>query len=1730
MSVTVYNNPPHWDDFDEKKNFYKILFRPSIPVQVREMNQLQTIIGNQIDKLTSHFFKDGSPVVGGDILLDREYSFVKVESTFNFNSIDYITDNYASELVGTLLTGQTTGVTARVLQAVQPENSDPLTLYVRYENSGTDTQTKTFQAEEILESDEATIRYAKVKPSSDTPTGLGTNFSVTEGYWFVNSALVYAPASNYILEKYNLNEISTRVVYEILEEVITEAEDSSLRDNVIGVRNSDGVSAYRQKISLILKLQDLDYDDRSIKKYIQLIEIDTSRVTKKARTEYSELADNLAQRTYDESGNYTVNSFGISPREFYNDGSNFGLNDITSSNVIELDNDLNTAVSIAQGKLSIGIETGKAYVFGYPVEVEDTFYIDVDKARDVAYKNSAAVSTRVGNYIRVNNITSIPDTVFYTTLNLRNSSNTTIGTARSRNLEFVSGSTYNLYLFDIKMNSGQTFGDVDNIQQTVGGGSAAFTCDVVSPSIIDSNLNSLVFKLPFTTVKTLRDSGNLVDFIYDTRDKFTGTVTAGSTTVTTGSSDIIFTNTSTSDWIVTRGSDGAIIVPDSIVINSPASSATLTFTGQDGETIYAIATNSKANLQEKTKTLNENVVVNIASPNTTRGGYDNLGIIDVLKLKSITEGGKDITSRYILDDGQRDNFYTQGRIQLKTDSTPPSGAIVVTLDHFTHSTGGDYFTVDSYSNIDYEDIPSYKGSSLRDIIDFRPTKDNTGTDFTSTGSSRSDMVKPNAVVRTDIQYYLPRIDKIYVNKYGEFGVIKGISGQPPVEPNNPKDAMVIYKLYINAYTFNEFDCIPELVDNSRSTMEDIRKISKRVSNLEYYTTLSLIEKETADLQLFDENGLERFKNGFIADGFFGHNLSDINNPEYSASIDKVKGHLRPSFFEDNLKLFYNSGSSSNIQKSGPLLTLPYTTVTEIRQPYATETISVNPYNVFSWAGSSILSPSSDEWKETKIRPDVIVNNEGIYNSMLGLIEEADVIGTFWNEWETNWTGVEVNKTRTVERLPRGWPIAITNTTTTTTTTNQARDGINRTVVSDTITNNLGDRIVEVNYIPFMRSRKVSFKANRLKPNTKLYAFFDNQNISNYVRQETFKDYTTEDTSGVKDYFGDTTHPDGATALITDASGNLEGSFIIPNNSSLKFKTGTRLFKLTDSVTNNNSDQTTFVETVYEARGIIETKENLVISTQVPRIERTDVTDTRVIVDRSIQERVRYIDPLAQTFVIDRPNGVFATSIDLFFEDKDDNIPVTVQIRVVENGYPTQRVVPFSEVTLQPSSVNISSNGATPTTFEFRSPVYLQQGIEYSIVILSNSDKYMAFVAKIGDNDVLDVETRVDKQPHNGVFFKSQNASTWTPDQTRDLKFNINRASFTSLTGSAIINNVTIPKRKLNTDPLIFTNGSNVIRVSHKNHGLFTGSQVTLEGIEATSGSLINNIPLSELNGVTKTISNVEYDSYTITTTTNSNATGRSGGSLILTTENKLINTFKPQVQEIILPNTDITYTTALKTGKSLASEETPYQDIAPFDVIVNENVTLDRLACIASEDNNSGSKSFTMTANFQSARENISPVIDLDRLSLITIANRIDRPSASIDTGFNTVSDFIDETEASGGSSIAKHFFKVVPLSEDADTLKIFMNVNRPSGSYIELYYRVGNSGEDLSDQNWIRAEPDFNIPFTDNESTFNEVTYTLDEDEIGETFTAYTFKIVMHSTNSSRVPTIKDFRGIGAT
>jgi len=266
-------------------------------------------------------------------------------------------------------------------------------------------------------------------------------------------------------------------------------------------------------------------------------------------------------------------------------------------------------------------------------------------------------------------------------------------------------------------------------------------------------------------------------------------------------------------------------------------------------------------------------------------------------------------------------------------------------------------------------------------------------------------------------------------------------------------------------------------------------------------------------------------------------------------------------------------------------------------------------------------------------------------------------------------------------------------------------------------------------------------------------------------------------------------------LITDLAADCIGSFYIPNPNNLnhpKFQTGTKVFSLTNDENNNPDNATTLTDETFTSSGTLETVQENIVSVRNARVEERQQFQernvnrdlgTELVGTETISETVRenvligWYDPLAQSFLVEDSTGVFLTSCDVFFRSKDDNdVPLVFQLRSMKNGFPTQHILPFSEIVLSPDEIQISADGSVATTITFKAPVYCEPGQEYAIALASNSTKYSVYISRIGENDLLS-QTYISNQPYLGSLFKSQNASTWEPSQWEDLKFTLYRADF-----------------------------------------------------------------------------------------------------------------------------------------------------------------------------------------------------------------------------------------------------------------------------------------------------------------------------------------------------------------
>ena len=299
-------------------------------------------------------------------------------------------------------------------------------------------------------------------------------------------------------------------------------------------------------------------------------------------------------------------------------------------------------------------------------------------------------------------------------------------------------------------------------------------------------------------------------------------------------------------------------------------------------------------------------------------------------------------------------------------------------------------------------------------------------------------------------------------------------------------------------------------------MRDIGGIERRLDQVEYYTSLNMLESDTFKTKIIDSDGKDRLKNGFIVDDFSDHSKSQTSHEDFSAALDFAGGTCHPSHYTTNIPLQLNTTISTNYTKTGPCITLPFTELTIIDQPYASRVENINPFNVFTYIGRIDLSPASDDWIETQRLPAQVQRIEGDFQAVSSelRVDQNGFAPIQWNAWRDQWTtsrvisSTEVRNSIWLEedvgRSPRPdvWSgrgmRRVNREEVLETVTRQRRSGIRSRVIPRIDRQSLGDSIISSTSIPWIRSRNLKVGVERLKPRTRFYGFFDGRKVSEYM--------------------------------------------------------------------------------------------------------------------------------------------------------------------------------------------------------------------------------------------------------------------------------------------------------------------------------------------------------------------------------------------------------------------------------------------------------------------------------------------------------------------------------------------------------------------------------------------------------------------------------------------------------
>lgn len=1834
MAITIYPEN-YYDDYNtpdgngltpEDKNYLRILFKPGQSVQARELNQAQSILQSQVDKLGQGLFKANSPIVGGAASFDDTLRYIDATIPSDFVSTfeTWITDlsNLQLKQVNTTLSASITDVQLIDANEGSEDPSKTYRFFIHYTSDNVDENDTNLS---IFGDTDITIENI-ISDSSFIAgiikQGLAVGASIDDGIFFIkgNCVPVKKQFKGIILDDEEL-VYTGYVVLTVSEDTVNYNEDRTLLDNSNGFPNYASPGADRYQIELSL---DVIQDETTNLSNIIILEIQDSNIILETKVENNEspLNDIFATRTSEESGDYVLDPFTSEIRDIWGGEGDDGYSQGKFNGLYKTIQDLNEAgyesVTDSKDDYAITIQPSTAYVKGFRVDLPEQISLFASRAREsYTDKNNGeflqtAITADLGTYVEG----YIDDTEFgmpgldYQNVGLYQMWKTTdindnaganiVGECRISTVELL-GEDDNgrvrarLYLTNISRSnpSDRPYRDVKRITTSASLddiGKMEFIVERKNGKLIhDTNISSSFLQLPYQTVKEVKSLKGTEKRI------LISNVEANSNLVTFTSDDNGFIDKSKSNLVVMFDNENGTythIDNESYEIQfgtgTSANSITIDIDGANAVhankkvvLLASVESNLSPNQGKKVKTSVVDLDVTSKIPNDGRDPVefkvgDRIELDGVYHLISI-----DTTEWELIFDGQRKNNYQNAKVRCLKE-----GATTISYTHWDFVGGGNFYTVNSYkyaddSQVPLEEIPIFQKTSLSDIIDLR----------TVPSSIERFALDPYSTIEMDLDFYLPRKDLVTVNTNGIFSIIKGEADLKPQFPSVPDDSMILFNISLFPYTFDLNGIIKDRVNNRRYTMRDIGQLDSRISNVEYYTALSLLEKSAKDKGIYGTDGEERFKNGFIVDGFRGHTVGNISEKYYKCSVKRNQGKLYPYHFGSNLPFDIvddnEIGTDSEFNKSCStkrVIGFPYKEITYVNQKLGTQFISVQPFETINSVGVMELNPEVDTFVDMKTDPAIETDLFNELNTTISqLAEEAGVLGTEWDSWqtvnrrrisrqsETNvisestiLLGEERNVTTNsdFQRIGFRRGIGITDITTTnfdvvdtaltTTVTetvesvtrelDQVRTGTRTRLTEDSINKSLGTFLTSVSYKPYMRSRQVWVRVEDLKPNTKYYAFFDDVDVTKYVTRYTGSlnvlDFNANASTNRRFRFynrrylrasnGRTWGGQNPRSLITNSDGVLQAAFIVPNTPTLKFASGEKTLKFTDSPRNLESEETSSAIARYISNGLGATQQESIVSTSVPRLvirprrrERTvqrtritnvsqsiDLNEQDTVIDSGTRRAVRTWDPVAQSFFVKDNTGIYATSVDVYFQRRGYK-NVRAYLVTVKNGYPTDKIVPGSEKVLRPDQVKISNNGSIATKFEFKKPIYLNGKTEYAVVVFSIDPTYTVYIAEMG-GDKVDLITNqiISKQPAIGSFFTSSNKRTWTPEQNRDLKFRLRRAQFK--TGRATV------KAQARVGSYLDN-----IEVTNKGSGYTTSTEVTISAPQEFNDSgVLVDIPDStaaeavaiidsntlEIIGITITNEGEGYVSPpTITITDQGGGQGATAVGHLPTIKFAAANLHQSAMS--------VSGKTSIVNKLTLNNKRYNIKSGRPIELKnVNHSV------------NAGNSEDTTLDIIIGTSDNRVTPMLEKNGIALEVRSYFIEEKGG-----------YEDEKNTS------QYYTKKITLETPSDQVDVYAAINRPSEtSHIQFFIKmfddedtvrinpdVTDDGSEANEWWEISPEEPQSVPINSDGKTYSDVLFrkNLEDLNIDIDFTSFIIKAVMWGKNNTDIVTVKDLR-----
>lgn len=1797
---TNLNIDPYFDDFEESSKYYRILFKPDVAVQARELTQLQTIQQNQIEQFGNNIYKEGSIIRGCTFTELDDLKYVKIGDSITSSDssgrnkpseflpkTEVISDTVSREYYYVLESSN--GLSALIVSAADGYVSrapDLNTFFIRYLNSSNAddqifangavlsireyytkvTQTaigETDVPDEVI--DNGIVATTSVATFS-SPTGNSFGLTVSEGVIFQKGHFLYVDNQTIIVTKYITDPLSDprlpdgrSVGFIVDERIITSQQDESLLDNATGFPNEQAPGADRLFLSPRLVAINTSAET-STETFFALIRYENGQaVTIRDVTQFNSIAKEAALQVSEMHGDFAVEPF-------------------------------NYDIKRIGGDLVATISQGIVYANGFRItnRAERRFVIDdLDTDDDVLTAQNQPIKIDDGAYYSITAANGTVDIENFGTVNLLDANNSVVGVASIKNI-----TSDRLYIMGQRFENGHNASEVVSVEDSTGGSGKIF----VDPLLKGANEYSLVYDTGQFNLKSVNDLSLSI------RRQDTTVIDANGDIFINAPGGYTFDDDSLNDILVVNDSDQPVTVTGS----SANTSVLIINTGSAADNCTVYYSIKLTTAESRPKQLRTVFVKFVYDEDQDFYG---LGLPDVNKIISIKDNATDIDYKnsFKFYRRQTPNFYDHAALgYISGRAAPPDAAtMVVELEVFYaefSTTVLNFFDVNSYSSIDPYDIPVFeshngKRYALRDCIDFRPYRQpevsyantaGSADTYTNTTpfkypSANTDLFDdsyfwaapaPGSSGSVDYTFYLPRKDILVVDTNGDFSLIKGSPSAKPKAPS-PGKKKVLATVNIPGYPgltadeadtrgFIDYEVTVSGDMDKTYTMSDIAAIDRSVDTLRYYVTLNLLENSTKDLLIQDASGLNRFKNGFIADPFEDLSGCNIDDKDWNATLDPGRKTLTPAqnLVQANLKL--TSTGSSNVSIWGTdssLATLLSNAETvAISQPYATN-YRTCAQGAYLYVGRGQISPEKSQsyahntnYKKVKeIREDVSKNkitaneNGSKYykittpvrsNSNIQDTPSGGVIGTNWNTSLTQYYDAQSSK-----QISNG----------------SSEEGY----------------VQSVYFRPYMKSNKIAIQLFGLRPNTRHHFFFDGKNVDEYIKPAKFVNGKFSQYGS----FGD--------EVRTDSTGKLIAFFKIPNKT---FTVGDKTLQVFD--VDNWADRETASSRsrplTYSAYNIGISHKGQTPSTRTVVAEQDESITNKSVSLKAVDQSERENSSISQTFFIKRSmtgeaECLYASQLQLYFKRKG-TAGITVSIHEVQNGYPSNEVVPFSSVHLDAADVEVDSKATVATIFEFSGPVRLDTEKEYAIVVKPDGDDpdYIIYTSHTGRKNLED-NAVVTQDWGDGNLFASTNGKAWVAYQNEDIKFSLYRYNFNVSEGDLLLEvadmeflSVNTPTVEFIEDEFVYTLGTTISDGStividantatltgngcvNYNVGDYvyfeSGSEKELLKVVQDNGSeelIVDRAPnfsgsfttlYTPVVGKVNSYNPVESKELILEDSSarsgrvfqaNNTIYGLESGSetTISSIENKEFG-----YGQLMLDYIADSKSSASATGLAIYpanTELSPYE----FNIEFDDDCNFSHNGCIIFSKSNDVTSSKNLKIKAKLKRDN-------------SVLCKTTSPLVDIETGIINLYYFDEVYSNSSNSNIMGSYVSGTVTLEsgfESEDLHLWVSAHRPKGTSLSAWVRVRNHADDsrLEENDWIQLELENQLEYAnrysailneddwiefkyvvpDSVKTNDILTYTNENGEFSS-FVQFDLKIELGSETKYRWVTLKDIRAV---